>query len=97
MTSREAVGLAEEIVRRPIKALWIPPWLMTTLGATAASVVSRVRPDAGICPEFVNTLSHGHRFDGSKATRDLGLVYTPVRDTFVRTIDWFLAAGLLNA
>ncbi len=89
MTSREAVRLAEEIVRRPINAVWIPPWLMTTMGAPVAALVSRVRPDAGICPEFVRTLAHGHRFDGSKAADELGLVYTPVGTTFKRTIDWF--------
>ena len=95
MTSREAVALAEEIVRRPIKGVWIPPWLMTPLGAAAASLVSRVRPDAGICPEFVRTLEHGHRFDGSKAADELGLVYTPIGTTFRKTIDWFENEGLV--
>jgi dihydroflavonol-4-reductase len=95
MTAREAVRLAEGIVRRPIKAVWIPPWLMTTMGAAAASLVSRVRPDAGICPEFVRTLGHGHRFDGSKAADELGLEYTGVGTTFKRTIDWFENEGLV--
>ena len=41
-----------------------------------------------VCREMVRTLLHGHRYDGSRATRELGLGYTPVRETFRRTIDW---------
>ena len=42
---------------------------------------------------MVRTLLHGHRYDGSRAERELGLRYTPVRDTFARTIEWALAEG----
>jgi dihydroflavonol-4-reductase len=45
---------------------------------------------------MVRTLLHGHRYDGSRATRDLGLEYTPVTDTFRRTIDWAVGAGLVH-
>ena len=30
-----------------------------------------------VCREMVRTLLHGHRYDGSRATRELGLRYTP--------------------
>jgi dihydroflavonol-4-reductase len=42
---------------------------------------------------MVRTMLHGHRYDGSKATRELGLRYTPVEDTFQRTVAWALATG----
>jgi dihydroflavonol-4-reductase len=45
----------------------------------------------------VNTFVHGHRYDGSRATRELGLSYTPLEDTFRRTIEWARAEGLLTA
>jgi dihydroflavonol-4-reductase len=45
---------------------------------------------------MVRTLLHGHRYDGSRATRELGLEYTPVADTFRRTIDWAIAEGLVR-
>jgi dihydroflavonol-4-reductase len=44
---------------------------------------------------MIRTLLHGHRYDGSKATRELGLRYTPLEDTLRRTMDWARAAGLL--
>jgi dihydroflavonol-4-reductase len=44
----------------------------------------------------VGTILHGHRYDGSLATRELGLDYTPLADTFSRTIDWAVAEGLVT-
>ena len=49
-----------------------------------------------VCREMVRTLLHGHRYDGSRATRELGLAYTPARETFRRTIAWALDAGLVT-
>ena len=49
-----------------------------------------------VCREMVRTLLHGHRYDGSRATRELGLQYTPVADTFRRTIDWAVGEGLVQ-
>lgn len=49
-----------------------------------------------VCRARVRTILHGHRYDGSRATRELGLDYTPVADTFARTIDWAVAEGLVT-
>ncbi|HWB88842.1 MAG TPA: NAD-dependent epimerase/dehydratase family protein [Acidimicrobiia bacterium] len=48
-----------------------------------------------LCPESARVLLHGHRYDGSRATRELGLDYTPVEQTFSRALDWYRAEGLL--
>ncbi len=39
---------------------------------------------------------HGHAYDGSRATRDLGLVYTPAEDTLRRLYTWALGQGLVG-
>jgi dihydroflavonol-4-reductase len=49
-----------------------------------------------ICRARVRTILHGHRYDGSRASRELGLDYTPVADTFARTIEWAVAEGLVT-
>jgi dihydroflavonol-4-reductase len=49
------------------------------------------------CREMVRTLRHGHHYDGSRATRDLGLVYTPITETLAQTIDWAVGAGLVKS
>jgi dihydroflavonol-4-reductase len=49
-----------------------------------------------VCREMVKTLLHGHRYDGSRAERELGLQYTSPRDTLRRTVEWARANGLLR-
>ena len=49
-----------------------------------------------VCREMVRTLLHGHRYDGSRAERELGLNYSDPRDTVRRTVDWARAEGLLR-
>ena len=56
--------------------------------------LARKRPP--VCREMVRTLLHGHRYDGSRAQRELGLSYTAPRDTLRRTVEWARANGLLR-
>ena len=81
------------VTRRPRLA----PRPLAELGGSAAELAYRVRgKHPPVCRELVRTLLHGHRYDGTRAERELGLVYTPVRDTLRRTIDWARAEGLLQ-
>jgi dihydroflavonol-4-reductase len=64
--------------------------------ATAAEALGRVRRSSPrICRELARTLIHGHAYDGSKATRALGLRYTPIEETLGRTVDWWVEEGLV--
>jgi dihydroflavonol-4-reductase len=45
---------------------------------------------------MVRVLRAGHVYDGTRATRDLGLAYTPVEETLRRSIEWFRGEGLLS-
>ncbi len=49
-----------------------------------------------MCREMVRTLLHGHAYDGSRATRELGLAYTPIEESLRRTIDWYVAQGIVT-
>jgi dihydroflavonol-4-reductase len=44
----------------------------------------------------VRTLTEGSPYDGTKATRDLGLVYTPIEASMRRTIGWYVEQGLIH-
>jgi dihydroflavonol-4-reductase len=95
LTAREALELVTEIsgVRREVRIL--PPAVARVAG-TVVEGAFRVRGrKPPFCREMVRTLLHGHRYDGSRATRELGLAYTPVAETFRRTIDWARAEGLV--
>ena len=70
------------------------------MATVAAGVVERgfrlARRQPPVCREMVRTLLHGHRYDGSRAERELGLRYTDPRETVRRTVDWARSAGLLK-
>ena len=75
----------------------IVPATVARAAAAAAEAAYRLRGKTpSICRARVRTLLHGHQYDGSRATRELGLDYTPVVHTFGRTIEWAVAEGLVT-
>jgi dihydroflavonol-4-reductase len=94
--SRDALEIVSELsgVRHRVRML--PPAVARSASGVA-EIVARARGGtSSICPARVRTVLHGHRYDGSHATRELGLRYTPVAETFRRTIEWGVAAGLVQ-
>jgi dihydroflavonol-4-reductase len=74
------------------------PRPLATLGGAATELVFRARgKHPPVCREMVRTLLHGHRYDGSRAERELGLTYTPAPETILRTVEWARAEGLLRS
>ncbi|MGN6166612.1 MAG: NAD-dependent epimerase/dehydratase family protein [Solirubrobacteraceae bacterium] len=97
LTMTDALALAGEVAgvrRRPV----LLPRRVASIAAAIAergfSIAGRQPP---ICREMVRTLVHGHRYDGSRAQRELGLHYTEPRDTLRRTLEWARAEGLLRS
>ncbi len=78
-----------------------PRLLPRRVATVAAVLVERGFRLAGrrppVCREMVRTLLHGHRYDGSRAERELGLRYTDPRETIAKTVDWARAEGLIRA
>ncbi len=92
----EALGLAAEVAGVQRHPRLLPP-PVAKVGAAVAERGFRIagrRPP--ICREMVRTLLHGHRYDGSRAHRDLGLEYTEPRETLEKTVVWARAEGLLR-
>jgi dihydroflavonol-4-reductase len=95
LTTRDAVALLERIWGLPRRVRFAPAWVASAGAHTVWAGARLLRRDAPVCPEAVRTLLHGHRYDGSRATRELGLVYTPVEDTLRRTLGWCAERGLV--
>jgi dihydroflavonol-4-reductase len=96
LTSREALELLERLSGRPERPRFIPPAVAPPL-ASAVELACRVlRREPPVCRAMARTLLHGHAYDGSRATRELGLEYTPVEDTLRRTAAWAWGQGLLR-
>jgi dihydroflavonol-4-reductase len=93
--TRHAVGLLRAETGRPHRVRRVPPVaarLAGVLGEAGGALTGR---DPPICRELVRTILHGHRYDGSRAVRELGLTYTPIHDTIARTVAWYEAQGLI--
>jgi dihydroflavonol-4-reductase len=94
--TRHAVGLLRAETGRPQRVRRVPRAAATVAGVLGGAGGAVTRRDPPICRELVRTLLHGHRYDGSRAVRELGLAYTPVRDTIARTVGWYESQGLLE-
>ena len=95
LSVREGLALLASVMGIDRQVRTLPPWLALT-AATAVEALGRVRRSSPrICRELARTLIHGHAYDGSKATRALGLRYTPVEETLRRTVEWWLEQGLV--
>lgn len=95
ITTREAVELLRRLWGRPERVRWIPAWAARAGGAGLESAGRLLRRDVPVCREAVRTLLHGHRYDGSRAARELGLRYTPLEETLERTLTWYAGRGLV--
>jgi dihydroflavonol-4-reductase len=96
LTSQEALAVVSELTGIAERPRILPP-VMATIAAALIEAGSRLtarRPP--VCREMVRTMLHGHRYDGSRAARELGLSYTPVRETLARTVEWAVAEGLVK-
>jgi dihydroflavonol-4-reductase len=97
LTSAEALALVSSVagVERVPSMLPAP---LARAGAVAVEAAFRAaRRDPPVCREMIDTLLHGHRYDGSRAARELGLVYTPLEETLRRTVRWAVDEGLVHA
>jgi dihydroflavonol-4-reductase len=93
VTMRSAIALLREATGRPRRVVWIPR--AAVRAAVPLTRLARAGEDAPACPAMLRTLLHGHRYDGSRATRELGLRYRPLERTLDRVIAWYRTRGML--
>jgi dihydroflavonol-4-reductase len=96
LTSREALEIMAGLTGVTDRVTFLPAPVASAAGALFERGFRVARRKPPVCRDMVRTMLHGHRYDGTKAARELGLVYTPVRETFARTIEWALAQGLVQ-
>jgi dihydroflavonol-4-reductase len=96
LTIVEALALAAEVAGVERRPRLVPRFLATAAGTAAETGFRLLGRQPPVCREMVRTLLHGHRYDGSRAERELGLTYTPPRETLLRTVEWARSEGLLR-
>ena len=94
--SLEALEMVSELSGVRDRVRMVPPPVARMAAAIAEATYRMRGRTPSVCRARVRTILHGHRYDGSRATRELGLEYTPVADTFARTIEWAVSEGLVT-
>jgi dihydroflavonol-4-reductase len=94
--SLQALEIVSELSGVRDRVRMISPPVARAAAAIAEAAYRLRGKTPSLCRARVRTILHGHRYDGSRATRELGLDYTPVADTFARTIEWAVAEGLVT-
>jgi dihydroflavonol-4-reductase len=96
LTNSEAIDLIAVIAGLTDRPRTLP--LPVAMGAAGvAEAVARARGrQPRLCRESVRTLGHPHLYDGSRATRELGLRYTPLRRAMEETVRWYVEQGLVR-
>ncbi len=93
LSARDGLNLLAELIGRPTSVRVLPTWTLRPLGPVA-NVVGRFVKSVPICAESIRQMRSGARYDGSRASRELGLEYRSPRETFTRLLEWFRAEGL---
>jgi dihydroflavonol-4-reductase len=96
LTSLEALEIVSGLTGVRERPRILPPRVATAVAAVVEAGFKLARRQPPVCREMIRTMLHGHRYDGSRAARELGLEYTPAPETFRRTIAWAIAAGLVE-
>jgi len=96
LTVREALAILSAVTGLTDRPRFLPPFVAMG-GATVVERVARMRGRRPpFCREMVRTLLHGHAYDGSKASRELGLQYTPIRELLRTAVDWYVKQGMIT-
>jgi len=96
LTISEALALAADVAGVERSPRLVPRALATVAAGAVEGAFRLARRSPPVCREMVRTLLHGHRYDASRAERELGVRYTSPRETVRRTVEWARAEGLLR-
>lgn len=95
LTVEDVIEAIDEITGNSSHPRRVKYWQLKSVSVIVSAGYGLLRRQPPICNETVRVMTHGHRYDGSRAQRELGLTYTPIAETFARTVDWFRSEGLL--
>jgi dihydroflavonol-4-reductase len=97
LTTAEAMDLLSRVSGHAVRPRIVPGVVASAAAAVVEGVFRLARRQPPFCRAMARTIIHGHAYDGSRASAELGLRYTPVEDTLRRTLEWARAQGLVRA
>jgi dihydroflavonol-4-reductase len=90
-TGRQLADLVHDVSGVPLPPLRLPDPIVQAASHlfTGVSTITRRPPLWTLSIDASRTLKNGFIFDGSKAVRDLGLRYTPVKKAMEEAVAWY--------
>lgn len=81
LSFREINEMVSEISGAPLPKITLPDWLVMVNAALLTGVADVIKkpPMWGMSTDQMRTMKEGFKADGSKAERELGITYTPIR------------------
>ena len=97
ITSDWLLSTLGKIVGRKPPKIKIPVWLVIAMAPILTWVADHITHKAPmVTPPVAKLLPYYFWFDGSKATRELGLVYSPVEKSLEDAVIWFRKNGMIK-
>jgi len=75
---------------------YLPAWVLSAAATVVEAVWKPFGKEPPLCRAMAREVAHGHRYDSSKAERDLGLRFTPPEEWLARTVAWYREQGLVG-
>ena len=91
----DAVDMISAVIGQRLEVRFVPPALVRS-AAPVVDFLRWLRVPVPFCGEMINTVAHGHRYDGSRASRELGLEYSDPEAFMSRLVEWFRTEGLTD-
>jgi dihydroflavonol-4-reductase len=95
LTTRQIVSKLGVLTGRRSRPWYLRPEFVKATAPVVEAAFRLAGAQSPLCAESARVLLAGSRYDGSRATTELGLHYTAIDETLRRTLEWFGAEGLI--
>lgn len=96
LRTRDALRMLDGLTGRRSRRVFLPRGAVLATARMVEAGARLVRRPPVICREVARAGMHGHRYDGSRATRELGFVYTTAEQALRRILIFASGGGLLE-
>ena len=89
LNGREFARMISDVSGVPLPIFRFPDWIVTAVAHMLTFLAGIIRrpPLWGLTSDAARTLKNGFRIDGSKAERELGITYTPIRKAMEEAVE----------
>jgi len=93
----ELIRLAGELLGKNVPARATPGWVLRSAARAKTMLAGVTGKEPDLTPESADMVIHDIHCDSSRAQRELGYRFTPIRTLLQDTIDWLRKAGIMDS